>query len=162
MKTLAVLSLAAPTAQTALVGLLTSEPHVATAFSPNRWQNAFAFCLAPAMAHEKTTCVTARLQRRGRPGFTPEFPVCRPKTQTSGRPPTHSTQYTAVAAHCKRHGYLISRLSWEYLPTSQHEAPSPVQSDPQELLALGRTLVGLMHAAMTLNRSPNRLVRARQ
>lgn len=32
-----------------------------------------------AMAKQKATNVSVRLQRRGRPGFAPEFPVCRPK-----------------------------------------------------------------------------------
>ena len=43
-----------------------------------------------------------RLQRRGRPGIAPEFPVCRP-LQRSGRPPTHCLIHQNIAK--------LSRLS---------------------------------------------------
>jgi hypothetical protein len=56
---------------------------------------------APAMANKIATYVTARLQRRGRPGFAPEFPVCRPKTNTSGRPPTHSPHFIGGGMRCQ-------------------------------------------------------------
>lgn len=59
-----------------------------------------------------------RLQRRGRPGFSPEFPVRRPQTKslqsgspikehtraTSGQPPTHASRTVADGS---RHGKLV-------------------------------------------------------
>ena len=49
----------------ALVGLLTPESSAKRAFSPTTVGNGSSECLAKY----------ARLQRRGRPGFAPEFPV---------------------------------------------------------------------------------------
>lgn len=48
------------------------------------------------------TSKKARLQRRGRPGLSPEFPVRRPGKESTSQPPTHNAQFCNNArAGCK-------------------------------------------------------------
>jgi hypothetical protein len=41
---------------------------------------------------ESTSLDSTRLQRRGRPGIAPEFPVCRTFPERNTRPPTHTSR----------------------------------------------------------------------
>jgi hypothetical protein len=81
------LSLAALRHKRAWVGLLTSEPHVAglLAASLDRLSGR-------GNGIEMATWFSARLQRRGRPGFAPEFPVRRLKQAAPSRPPKHARE----------------------------------------------------------------------
>ena len=46
----------------------------------------------------------ARTQRRGRPGITPEFPVCRSEAAAAARPPES-------VAECTDHGDSVNQIS---------------------------------------------------
>lgn len=77
-----------------LVGLLTprlGRPH---AFSPPR--------RSAEGQWPEATDLDAWSQRRGRPGFAPEFPVCRPHERSRDRPPEPTEEYRGRAGAVKQ------------------------------------------------------------
>ena len=69
----------------------------------------------------------AQIQRRGRPGITPEFPVCRPSTAANDRPPDSLKESIGRATtvnlyRLRQHNpHSFTRCSWarETLPAAQ-------------------------------------------
>jgi len=100
-----------PASSRHLVGLLTHELERSHAFSPPRsplkgalgdnGSNATALSSKPGNSPGSKI---ARTQRRGRPGITPEFPVCRRKAAAFSRPPASLAECTDRAEAVNRAG----------------------------------------------------------